>query len=80
MCPPKEEGGMGFRNMSKFNIMLLAKQGWRFINNPNSLVTRVFKAKYFPNDDFLNSCLGNKSSYVWKGIWATKGILAKGLC
>ncbi|KAA3466735.1 reverse transcriptase [Gossypium australe] len=32
MCCPKEEG-MGFKNMFRFNISLLAKQGWRIINN-----------------------------------------------
>lgn len=80
MCRSKEEGGLGFRNMSHFNISLLAKQGWRIITNQNSLVTRVLKAKYFPNDHFLNSSLKNLSSYTWKSIWAAKAVLAKGLC
>ncbi|KAA3460531.1 RNA-directed DNA polymerase, related [Gossypium australe] len=30
-----------------------AKQGWRLLNFPNSLVARVFKAKYFPESNFL---------------------------
>ncbi|KAA3482716.1 Zinc finger CCCH domain-containing protein 7 [Gossypium australe] len=41
--------------------------------------TQVFKAKYFPKSDFLNSCLGNPSSYVWRSICVTKGTLEKGL-
>ncbi|KAA3490760.1 reverse transcriptase [Gossypium australe] len=72
ICRSKEEGGMGFRNMS-------TKQGWRVLNNADSLVTKVLKAKYFPNDQFLNSRLGNSCSYTWKSIWAAKDVLRKGL-
>ncbi|KAA3456919.1 reverse transcriptase [Gossypium australe] len=49
-----EEGGLGFRRMTHFNTPLLAKQGWRLLNFPNSLVVRVFRAKYFPENNFLN--------------------------
>ncbi|KAA3466908.1 reverse transcriptase [Gossypium australe] len=79
LCRPKEECGMGFRSMAQFNIALLAKQGWRLLNSPDSLVARLFKAKYFSDSDFRNSSLGNSSSYVWCSIWATKDTLEKGL-
>ncbi|KAA3468966.1 WW/Rsp5/WWP [Gossypium australe] len=65
--------------MAQFNIALLAKQGWRLLNYPNSLVAQVFKAKYFPTGDFLNSRLGNTCSYVWRNIWSTKATLEKEL-
>lgn len=59
---------MGFCEMGKFNIAFLAKQGWRFMSNPNSLLARVIKAKYIPISKFLNTALGNNPFYVWKSI------------
>ncbi|KAA3457419.1 reverse transcriptase [Gossypium australe] len=75
----KDEGGLGFRNMTQFNISLLAKQGWRLLNCPDSLVAKVFKGKYFPDKNFLEARLGNSSSYVWRSIWATRDVLRKGM-
>jgi len=49
---PKEFGGMGFRNFKAFNLAMVAKQGWSFMSKPESLVTRVFKSRYFPRSSF----------------------------
>ncbi|KAH1108221.1 hypothetical protein J1N35_011989 [Gossypium stocksii] len=68
LCELKEFGGLGFRNFAKFNLALLAKQGWRLLENPNSPLAQTLKAKYYPNSDFLNSELGNLLSYTWKSI------------
>ncbi|KAA3479888.1 reverse transcriptase [Gossypium australe] len=38
LCLLKENGGLGFRNLAKFNVALLAKQRWHLINYPNSLL------------------------------------------
>ncbi|KAH1055211.1 hypothetical protein J1N35_033276 [Gossypium stocksii] len=74
------ERGLGFRNMSQFNITLLDKQGWRLINYPNSLVARVLKTKYYPQIDFIDALLGSLPSITWKSVWATKGLLKTSMC
>lgn len=68
MCKSKLFGGMGFQNLQAFNLALLAKQGWQILSNPNSLVAQVYKAKYFPHDDVLNSKKGSNPSYAWRSI------------
>ena len=48
LCCSKLEGGMGFKNLKLFNQALLAKQCWRLIHHPNTLIGHIFKARYFP--------------------------------
>ena len=78
MCKSKLYGGMGFRNLQAFNLALLAKQGWRILTNPTSLVARVYKAKYFPFEDVLNSRMGSNPSYAWRSIYKSLRVLKEG--
>lgn len=43
----KVHAGVGFIDLPAFNLAMLAKQGWKFQTNPESLVTCLFKARYF---------------------------------
>ena len=79
MSMAKNEGGMGFRNIRCFNLALLAKQGWRILQNPSSLCARVLKAKYFPRYDFLDSGVGYRPSFFWRSVQEAKLIIAKGM-
>ena len=51
----KEKGAMGFRDFHCFNKALLAKQCWRIWQNPESLVSKIMKAKYFANSSILEA-------------------------
>lgn len=79
LCSPKAEGGLGFRNLNTFNQALLAKQGWRLLKYPNSVVARVLKAKYFPNTSFMEASSPSGMSYSWRSIITGREVLAKGL-
>ena len=78
MCTMKEKGEMGFRDLKAFNLALLAKQGWRILTNQNSLVHRIFKAKYFAKNTFLEAELGRRPSYSWRSIMAAREIVGRG--
>ena len=78
MCWSKLHGGMGFRNIQAFNLAMLAKQDWRILTNPDSLVARVFKAKYFPFDDVLNSKIGSNPSCAWWSIHNSLEVIRRG--
>lgn len=61
----KEEGGLGFRDICAFNLAMLAKQGWRLLENPDSLCAQVLKAKYFANTSVLEAKPKMGMSYTW---------------
>jgi len=73
----KEYGGMGFRHLFGFNLAMLGKQGWKLQTEPDTIVTRIYKAKYFSRTDFLGARLGHNLSYIWRSIFASQ-VLVRG--
>jgi len=74
----KKEGGLGFRDLAKFNDALLAKQAWRIIKHPSSLFARVMKARYFKDDSILDAKKRNQQSYGWASLLSGITLLKKG--
>lgn len=62
LCKPNNVRGIGFRKINDFNLALLGKQAWNLSNNEESLVAKVFKARYFPKCSLLDAglCWNNR--------------------
>ncbi|MCH80347.1 ribonuclease H protein [Trifolium medium] len=69
LCKPKEEGGLGIRNLRVVNLSLLAKWRWRLLSEEDEVWKKVIFARYGEgalgnaNLDFMVH--GNSSSTWW---------------
>ena len=78
LCSSKSIGGMGFRDLQKFNNAMLAKQVWHLIHDKDTLVYKVFSANYFLEGSILDAPVHSKSSYAWKSIMQAREEVHKG--
>jgi len=76
---PKCQGGLGFRDIHSFNLSMLAKQGWRLVQNPDSLCARIMGAKYFPHGDLFKAKQTGTVSYTWRSIMRGIKVLESGV-
>ncbi|KAF7843573.1 ribonuclease H [Senna tora] len=68
LCAQKKNGGLGFRQMTKLNEALLAKQGWRILTAENSLVSQIFMGMYRGSVQNYNLTPKASASPLWKRI------------
>ena len=78
MCRPKSLGGMGFRELQKFNDAMLGKQIWRLLQNQDSLFYKFFKTKFFPHGTIFDA-KENRGSFAWRSILKGREIIRQGL-
>lgn len=79
MCMKKSEGGLGFRKLHYFNLALLGKQAWRLVMKPDSVVSKIYRARYYPGGNFLSAKLGANPSFIWRSVIASQELLKEGL-
>ena len=79
LCLPKVAGGIGLWDLKTFNLVMLAKQGWKIIQNLESLVARVSKARYFLYCSFIEANNGVNPSNTRRTLMEEREILKQGL-
>lgn len=79
LCKTKDKEGLSFRKLALFNKALLAKQVWRLINSPFSLIARFFKARYYKDINVVDAEVGHNPSYIWRSLCWSWELLESGL-
>lgn len=64
----KAVGGMGFCDLIIFNRVMLGKQAWCLLQQPQSLWSSFFKGLYFHSADFLSAAKGSRPSWGWQSL------------
>lgn len=68
-----------FINLRDINNALLGKQGWRLLHYLDKLVSKVYKARYYPHGSFLNAKISSNPSYIWRSVLESQSLLKQGL-
>ncbi|KAL9667325.1 hypothetical protein QQ045_001677 [Rhodiola kirilowii] len=75
----KEGGGIGFKDLRIFNEAILMKICWRMLTQPQLLVSKVLKARYYQNIDLSYASLGGRPSHIWRGVMKNIQLFWSGL-
>lgn len=79
MAKPKAIGGLGFRDFQDYNAALLAKTGWRLLQNPDCLLGKVLLGKYCPDNNILLATGTSNMSHGWQSVLVGRDLLAQKL-
>ena len=70
ICKSKTEGGLGIRKSGDINKALIAKVGWRLVEDKESLWAKVLRSKYAVGDihDLSWMVVGKNVSSTWRSV------------
>ncbi|XP_027082670.1 uncharacterized protein [Coffea arabica] len=75
----KGKGGLGFRDLLDFNNAMLAKMLWRILTQPNLLLSKVLKGKYFKGEAIWKTQIKAGDSWIWKSIMSAREVMERGI-
>lgn len=67
------------RDVESFNDALLAKQGWRILNNPDGLLAKVMTGKYCTTSSFLAVPASSSCSHGLRSILCGRDLLLQNM-
>ncbi|CAA0807622.1 Ribonuclease H-like superfamily protein [Striga hermonthica] len=70
---------MGFKCLVSFNQALISKQLWRLLKNPDILMSKVLKSKYYPSCSLWEAQHKTADSWLWSTWLKSRNFLRKGV-
>jgi hypothetical protein len=68
ICAPKNEGGLGIRNLQAMNQALILMAAWRIADHPNDFLHAILKSKYFPDSSIWRPIPNTPKSAFWSSV------------
>ena len=68
MCLSKEDGGLGIKDISKFNTALMGRWIWALSSNHNQLWVRILLSKYGGWSDLSSGRDKSCQSHWWRDL------------
>lgn len=72
ICQPRENGGLGIRDLHMVNKSLIIQAAWNIATQKNPMLSVVLKAKYHPHSSFWTANTMTSKSIFWSSILQVK--------
>lgn len=79
MAAHKQNRELSFRDLESFNKAFLAKQLWRILTQPISLVATILQEKYCHVEKIMSIKVTGCQSLLWKSLMATWDLVRQGM-